>query len=83
MMANLIAYREGDRSFPILWPIRVFGLVVTIITLGLSAASTASFSNLSCGTPGKLSFNVAVVCVYFFFLLRPIVSRPLRLHCLS
>ena len=63
MMADLMTYREGDRSYPSLWFLRAVGLVVTIITLGLTAASTASFGASACGTPGKLSYNLAVVCL--------------------
>ena len=59
---GLLAHREGDRGFPWLWFVRAVGLVVTIITLGLTATGAASFSSLGCTSPGKLNYNIAVVC---------------------
>lgn len=58
---GLLAHREGDRGYPWLWFVRAIGLVVTIITLGLTATGAASFHTIACDSPAKLNYNIAVV----------------------
>lgn len=68
-MNNLLRHGENDRSWPLVWGLRAFGLLLTVITLGVTANNAANFSAYSCSIPGKLSYNLAVTVISFFVLL--------------
>ena len=67
--------KTSPRSFKWLWFIRLVALIVTIIVLGITASNTATFHNIGCDAPARLSYNLAVVspCSY------PRVGYPLIL----
>lgn len=65
--------KTSPRSFKGLWYIRFVALVITMIVLGITAANTASFHNIGCDAPARLSYNLAVVC----FCPHPSIGCPL------
>ena len=67
--------KASPRSFPWLWYVRLVALIITWIVLGITASNTATFHNIGCDTPGRLSYNLAVVCPYP----HPSIARPLIL----
>ena len=64
-MQLFISDKTSPRSFKQLWYIRLVALVVTLIVLGITAANTATFHSMGCDAPGRLSYNLAVVCLYY------------------
>lgn len=64
-MQLYISDKTSPRSFKQLWYIRFVALVITLIVLGITAADTASFHGIGCDAPGRLSYNLAVVCLYY------------------
>ena len=63
-MQLYISDKTSPRSFKQLWYIRLVALVVTLIVLGITAANTAGFHSIGCDAPGRLLYNLAVVCLY-------------------
>lgn len=65
--------KTSPRSFTWLWYLRLVAFVVTFIVLGITVANTVAFHDIGCNAPGRLNYNLAVVCPY----LHPSVKRPL------
>lgn len=75
--------KTSPRSFPWLWYLRLVALILTFIVLGITASNTATFHNIGCDAPGRLSFNLAVSILSFialiYFILASGPSRTTRL----
>ena len=67
--------KTSPRSFPWLWYLRLVALVVTLIVLGITSSNTATFLDIGCNAPGRVSYNLAVVCPCP----HPSAGRPLTL----
>lgn len=75
--------KTSPRSFPWLWYLRLVALVVTLIVLGITASNTATFHDIGCDAPGRVSFNLAVsilsLIALVYFILASGPSRTTRL----
>lgn len=68
IMALFITDKNVPRSYTWVWILRIVGIVLSLVALGLSASLASALNSISCVSSSKINFNVAVVrlqsCVY-------------------
>lgn len=72
-MALFITDRNVPRSFTWLWILRCVGIVLSLAVLGIAGSLVAALNEITCSSPPKISYNIAVAVfsfltlVYLFF----------------
>ena len=61
------ADKTSPRGFPWIWFLRLAEILGSLIVLALVARDVSGLSQLSCGIPGKIAWNLACVrpAVYY------------------